>query len=150
MWKKKRINEINIGKICKHPDCNYKARTKGYCRHHYVVIQRDKRDFTKTVLSLDIPDEEKEYFKNFYLAFLKLSAICRLNQGQAEYYKERINRIIKILEKGLYKKANEEMADFIMSLQILRMPNCCFPRFLPFTKEQMEKINKVIGEKNER
>jgi len=35
MWKNKRKKQINKGRICKAPGCNFHAFAKGYCCNHY-------------------------------------------------------------------------------------------------------------------
>jgi len=68
----------------------------------------------------EIPEEERKYFKKFYVMYSKLLALD-LNKDQILYCKARFKRITELLEKGLYKNAREEMADCLMKLQ-LRMP----------------------------
>lgn len=45
MWvKKKRINEINKGKICKADGCSNIAKAKGYCHHCYITAYKKAVD----------------------------------------------------------------------------------------------------------
>lgn len=63
MWKsKERKNEINKGKKCKEPDCNFIAKVKGYCLHcyiknRYVRVRKIKMTYKKD--GVDIEKEEQ-------------------------------------------------------------------------------------------
>jgi len=58
MWtKKERKNQINKGKICKEPRCNFTAKAKGYCSHCYVKKQRNTMTYKKS--GVDIEKEER-------------------------------------------------------------------------------------------
>ena len=43
-WKKKeRQKQVNKGKICKYPNCEYTAKSKGYCLNHYSLLNHRRR-----------------------------------------------------------------------------------------------------------
>lgn len=58
MWKRKeRKNEVNKGKTCKSPGCNFNARIKGYCRYCYIKYHQNKMTYKKA--GVDIEKEER-------------------------------------------------------------------------------------------
>lgn len=55
--KSRHIYEVNKGKICKEPGCNFIARTKGYCTYCYTKNQRDRMTYKKA--GIDVEKEEQ-------------------------------------------------------------------------------------------
>ena len=47
---KKPIYEVNKGKICKNPSCNFNAKIKGFCNHCYVNDKKKKKERNESLL----------------------------------------------------------------------------------------------------
>jgi hypothetical protein len=75
------------------------------------------------VLNADIPEEERDNFKQFMIMFSKLAALSRIERRDIFKFLIVYNQVIILLDKGLYDIARELMGEYLMTLQLCRSIN---------------------------
>ena len=96
---------------------------------------------TQFLLKPDIPREEREYFKKFYVLFSKIAAVSNITREDLFTFKLQFKIIAMLLENGLYDYAHELMAEYLMTLQLYRSVNGFWTLYGQRGVERVEQIN---------
>lgn len=99
---------------------------------------------TQFLLKPDIPHEEKEYFKKFYLLFSKIAALGNITREDLFAFKLQFKIIAMLLENGLYDYAHELMAEYLMTLQLSRSVDGFWTLYGQRGVERVEQVNVTI------
>jgi len=81
---------------------------------------------TQFVLKPDIPQDERENFKDFMLMFSKIAALSKIERRDIFKFLILYNQIIVLLDNGFYDIAREYMGEYLMVLQLCRSVNGFF------------------------
>ena len=90
----------------------------------HEVLDRDiALTVVQFVLNADIPEEERENFKQFMIMFSKIAALSKIERRDIFKFLIVYNQVIILLDKGLYDIARELMGEYLMTLQLCRSIN---------------------------
>lgn len=103
---------------------------------------------TQFLLSPDIPREERENFRKFYVMFSKLMALGNIERYDTLAFLKTFDQIVIFLEMRLFEEARKLEARTLMEMQLTRSHNGFYTLFGQHGIDRRETVQRIIDSAN--
>lgn len=103
---------------------------------------------TQFVLSPDVPPEEREHFRKYYLMFSKTMALGNIKRYDIFSLMLAFDEICMLMEMGLYEESRQIMGREIMKMQASRSIDGFQTLYGQQGISRVEQINRILRQRN--